>query len=66
MKIFDHRHSLLQRWPVKFPGKPMVPRTALTEGSRGGPRINDDIVLVAAVDVDGAEREFVETHRRTP
>jgi len=29
--------------------------------------INDDIVLVgAAVDADGAEREFVETHRRTP
>ena len=29
--------------------------------------INDDIVLAgAAVDADGAEREFVETHRRTP
>jgi hypothetical protein len=29
--------------------------------------ISDDIVLVgAAVDADGAEREFVETHRRTP
>ena len=29
--------------------------------------INDDIVLVgAAVDLDGAEREAVETHTRTP